>query len=504
MRGVATGAIQVTARHPSFAEGRASADVDPAKDPPEVRIALLQGGRIEGRARRRDGTAVTGAVNVFSRRSGPSFSTTNMTPIAPDGTFVVEHVAAGTVNVVLMEGSGGQLSSSKEREVELLEGQTATVEFVPRDILVTGRVTRGGTAAGNLRLRVFGDRFNAMFLAAGSAAPPAAGPQRMTALTRDDGAYEMLVDDAGKATIRIESLDGAVTYPTQLVEFPDADTFAFDIALPTAALSGVVIDRETDLPLAKANVFAASTHPDPNARLAMAAMANSMTGTDGRFRLELEPGEYKVSARAEGFSAETLTVNIGDSGANDVRLALSRGLSIRGRVVDARGQGVGSLRVGAVTSDLDSPRWGGAGMSTPDGTFEIAGLAAGDFNLVAQSELGFFAIRPAVTAGTSDVTLTLRRGGRIVVTVLGADGNPARGAFTAVRRVSGVVANGIGAMMPTDARGNSELNVPVGTVEVRATMEGGLEGLAIVTVSEGATVPLEITLAPSKSGPSTR
>ena len=505
MRGVATGAIQVTARHPSFAEGRASADVDPAKDPPEVRIALLQGGRIEGRARRRDGTAVTGAVNVFSRRSGPSFATTNLTPIAPDGTFVVEHVAAGTVNVVLMEGSGGQLSSSKEREVELLEGQTATVEFVPRDILVTGRVTRGGTAAGNLRLRVFGDRFNAMFLAAGSTAPPAAGPQRMTALTRDDGAYEMFVDDAGKATIRIESLDGTVTYPTQLVEFPDADTFAFDIALPTAALSGVVVDRETDQPVAKANVFAASTRPDPNARVAMAAMANSMTGTDGRFRLELEPGEYTVSARAEGFSAETLTLNVGDSGASDVRLALSRGLSIRGRVVDARGQAVGSLRVGAVTGDLDSPRRGGAAMSMPDGTFEIAGLPAGDFNLVAQSELGFFAIRPAVTAGTSDVTLTLRRGGRVVATVLGPDGNPVRGAFTAVRRVSGVVVvNGIGAMMPTDARGNTELSVPVGTVEVRATMEGGLEGLAIVTVPEGATVPLEITLAPSKSGPSTR
>ncbi|HZM51460.1 MAG TPA: hypothetical protein VFE68_13240, partial [Vicinamibacteria bacterium] len=124
--------------------------------------------------------------------------------------------------------------------------------------------------------------------------------------------------------------------------------------------------------------------------------------------------------------------------------------------------------------------------------------------LVAQSELGFFAIRPAVTAGTSDVTLTLRRGGRVVATVLGPDGNPVRGAFTIVRRVSGVVAQGIGATMPTDARGNTELSVPVGTVEVRATMEGGLEGVAIVTVPEGATVPLEITLAPSKSGPSTR
>ena len=168
MRGVPTGALQLVARHPSFAEGRASADVDPAKDPPEVRIAMLQGGRIEGRARRRDGTAVTGAVNVFSRRSGASFGPTSMIPIAPDGTFVVEHVAAGTVNVVLMEGSGGQLTSTKEREVDLLEGQTATVEFVPRDILVTGRVTRAGAAAANLRLRASGDQFNAMFVMRGS------------------------------------------------------------------------------------------------------------------------------------------------------------------------------------------------------------------------------------------------------------------------------------------------------------------------------------------------
>ena len=266
MRGVATGALQLVARHPSFAEGRASVDVDPAKDPPEVRIAMLQGGRIEGRARRRDGTAVTGAVNVFSRRSGTNFSPTSMTPIAPDGTFVVEHVAAGTVNVVLMEGSGGQLTSTKEREVELLEGQTATVEFVPRDILVTGRVTRAGAAAGNLRLRAFGDQFNAMFLMRGATAPSAPGPQRMTAVTREDGSYEMLVDEPGKGSIRIEALDGAVSYPMQRVEFPDADTFAFDIALPAAALSGVVVDRETDQPLPRRTSSRCPPDPDANAR----------------------------------------------------------------------------------------------------------------------------------------------------------------------------------------------------------------------------------------------
>jgi hypothetical protein len=57
-------------------------------------------------------------------------------------------------------------------------------------------------------------------------------------------------------------------------------------------------------------------------------------------------------------------------------------------------------------------------------------------------------------------------------------------------------------MMQTDARGNTEINVPVGAVELRATMEGGLEGFATVAVSEGATMPVEITLAPRKAPPS--
>jgi large repetitive protein len=498
MRGVASGPIQVTARHPSFAEGRASAEVDPAKDPPEVRIALLQGGRIEGRARRRDGTGVAGAVNVFSRRSGASFSPNSLTPIAPDGSFVVEHVAAGTVNVVLMEGSGGQLTSSKEREVELIEGQTATVEFVPRDILVTGRVTRAGTAAGNLRLRVFGDHFNAMMMVGGATPPAASGPQRMTAVTREDGSYEMLVDEPGKGTIRVETVDGTVSYPTQRVEFPDADTFAFDIALPAAVVAGLVVDRETDQPLPKANIFAMSARPDPDSRFGTAAVSNAISAADGRFRLEVEPGEYKVSARAEGFSSETITVTVAESGSSEVRLALSRGLSIRGRVVDARGQGLGGLRVGAVTGEVENPRWGGMAISMPDGAYEIQGLTAGDVTLIASSELGFFALRPGVAAGTSDVTLTLRRGGRVVVSAVGPDGQPVRGAFASVRRVSGTVAWGIGAMMETDARGNTELSVPVGSVELRVTKEGGLEGFATIAVSEGATIPVEVTLSARK------
>jgi hypothetical protein len=230
--------------------------------------------------------------------------------------------------------------------------------------------------------------------------------------------------------------------------------------------------------------------------------SGAITGADGRFRLDVEPGEYKLSARAQGFTGDPVTVTVGESGTSDVRLALTRGTSIRGRVVDARGQGVAGLPVMAAQADGDGSRFGGMAMTLGDGTFEIGGLGSGSYTLSSQSELGLFALRPGVAAGSDDVTLTLRRGGRALVTVLGPDGAPVRGAFASVRRVSGIVTGGMGGM-PTDARGNTELTAPVGAVEIRAGKDE-LEGAVTVNVSEGATVAAEIRLAPHKQGPASR
>jgi hypothetical protein len=157
--------------------------------------------------------------------------------------------------------------------------------------------------------------------------------------------------------------------------------------------------------------------------------------------------------------------------------------------------------VAASTLDAEAPRWGGMAISMADGTFEIGGLAAGDFNLVAESELGFFGLRASVAAGATDVTLILRRGGRIAVRVLDPNGAPVRDAFASARRVSGITVPTVGATVPTDARGNTEISVPTGSVELRVTKEGGLEASAIVTVSEGVTIPVEVTLTPRKETP---
>jgi len=67
--------------------------------------------------------------------------------------------------------------------------------------------------------------------------------------------------------------------------------------------------------------------------------------------------------------------------------------------------------------------------------------------------------------------------------------------------VSGTTVPAMGAGVPTDARGNTEISVPAGSVELRVTKEGGLEASAIVTVSEGATIPVEVTLGPRKEMP---
>ncbi len=500
LRGVRAGSMAIVARHPSFAEGRTTADIDPAKDTPDVRIVLAQGGRIEGRARRRDGTAIPGMVILMPAATGIALSMDNTVQISPEGTFTADHVPAGRVRVVLMTGSAGTFSNSQEREVDVREGEAAAVEFVSRDVLVSGRVTRAGIPLPNLRLRLEGTTgFTAIIsMGGGAAAPPAAGPQPRSATTREDGTYALIADQPGKASLRLESPDGALGLPPRSVEIPDADTFAYDVDLPAAGIAGFVYDRDTDQPVARASVYATATKPVGEAGGPMAGIAT--TGADGRFRLDTEPGEYRLEVRAEGYRADPVTVAAGAEGTTDVRIALERGLSIRGRVVDARGQGVGGLAVFATRDDAARSFSSPSDMTLPDGTFEVRSLAAGAYALGTRSDLGGFAIRTGVAAGSEDVRLTLRPGGRVAVSVVGPDGAPVAGAFVFVSRVGGTAISGVSGFAQTDSAGRAEIQVPAGALELRSSRER-LEGTATVTVSEGQTAPALIRLAPRPSAP---
>jgi hypothetical protein len=498
LRGVPSGIVQVSAQHPQYAEGRVSVEVDPVKGPAETRIALSQGGRVEGSVRRRDGTGIPGVmVQVVALQPGTfaSFPGDEMVHTSADGTFSVDHLPAGRVNVMLMVGSGGRYQSGPSKDVEVRDGEVVVADFVSRETLVSGRVTRGGAPAPNLRVNMQEQRRPNMFLsfAAGPAAPPS-GPQRGTGLTREDGSYELLLDTPGSYGVNATTADGRLSYPGRTVEVPDADTFVLDLAFSGVPVTGLVVDRETEQPIAAANVWASPREPQPDG----AGGGGAATGPDGRFVMEVEPGEYKLNVHAEGYAPDTTDLTVGAGGGSDVRVTLTHGGMISGRVVDTTGRGVGGVHVGASPRGAER-RGGGGGQSLPDGSFQIPGLPDGAYDLSAQASNGTFAFRTGVNASQKEVTLTLQPGGQVRLVVRGPDGAPVEGAYARVTSVEGTSVR-IGMGNQTSPQGTTDVLVPAGQLELTVSKDK-LEGRTAVTVAPGAVVPAEVQLVAKAAAP---
>jgi protocatechuate 3,4-dioxygenase beta subunit len=493
VRGVPAGSAQVRVTHSAYAQGLVmGVEVDPARGPADVRVVLMQGGRIEGRVRSRDGSLPPGAVVTARplRPGTPWFSPTGpgLQPLAGDGSFVLEHVPAGPVSVSLMTGQAGRYTGAKEVQAEVREAETTTVEIILRSIAVTGKITRGGSPLAGLRVEFMSPNSMRMMVASGggpSALPPNA------AITREDGSYDLTVSEPGETRVDIQTADRQGRLPAPRVQVPDAESYVADFNFTGGFIEGVVVDRDTDQPIPAASVGAALTERTPGSGFSSATASG-----EGRFRLELEPGEYRVTARAEGYGSDNVTLTVGDSGASGVRLALARGLTIKGRVVDTAGRGVGGLMVSGLTGE-GRTRSGGGGHTLSDGSFEIAGLIESPYVLTSQTQGGLFAMATGVVPGEGAVTLTLRPGGRVSIKVLGTDGAPAQGIGVSVTRVQGIDVGGLG-YGRTDASGQAEMLVPAGTLEI-TTRTADKEGKATVTVASGAAASAELTLKPAGS-----
>ncbi|MGC3997646.1 MAG: carboxypeptidase regulatory-like domain-containing protein [Anaeromyxobacter sp.] len=100
---------------------------------------------------------------------------------------------------------------------------------------------------------------------------------------------------------------------------------------PAAAVTGQVVARGGQ-PLAEALVVAQGQR---GFGLTDAPAAQALTGEDGRFRLELEPGRYRLTARAEGYAQAS--ANGVTPGGPEVVLTLDDGGRLAGCVRDASG-----------------------------------------------------------------------------------------------------------------------------------------------------------------------
>jgi hypothetical protein len=503
LKGVAPGSADVGASHPNYASAEpVSVQVDVAKPTTDVRLVLTAGGRIEGSVRKRDGSGKAGLLihaNPAARlRWTPSgfLSATTM----PDGTFVLEHVPAGRVNLNILSGMGARGGAATMRTVEVRDGETTTLDVVDREILLSGRVTRSGAPAAGLKIDAMSPKGFAFFGGMQQGAPPAAasGPQRMTATTREDGSYEMFVDEPG--TYNLNASEGRVRLPNRQVEVPDADAHVFDMAFDGVAVSGIVVDKETDAPLPYANLSARPKEKDKG-------WTGGLAGADGRFQLEVEQGDYTLSAGARdgGYGNAELAVSVGAGGLADLKLALPKGLSIGGKVTDALGRPAAGVNVRAIPSA--SPLSGGAwGQTLPDGSFELKGLKEGTYTVSADGDDGSFAVRQNVAPG-AQVALALRPGARLSVTVTLPSGAPAAEVYPTVVRVDGAYVGGAGRPLgSTDGQGRTEMRVPAGDLYVWAWKDAPVAadkqgGGAQVQVAPGETATLTIKMAAGATWP---
>jgi hypothetical protein len=320
------------------------------------------------------------------------------------------------------------------------------------------------------------------------------GAERMHAVTRDDGSFELIVDGSGKYFGTFRTSDGRTSFPSRSFTVPEVEAYNLDLAFTGVPVSGLVVDKETTEPLAQAGLMARSGEGEN------ATWVGASTTPDGRFQIEVDPGDYHLASRAPGYAPTSIDLKVGSDGVADVRIELERGLAIGGRVVDPAGRGLSGVLVQALAVLGAKDRARGGGRTRPDGTFTLEGLSDGSYTLCAGSEVGGFAVRSGVAPGGKDLTLTARPAGKVLVRVLTAEGAPVPDVWTEVRKVDGNwVSVPVYGNRPTDSNGIAEVPAPAGSVEIIARGRRR-KGMVTTPVGEGASTAVEIRLTEPDDG----
>jgi hypothetical protein len=324
----------------------------------------------------------------------------------------------------------------------------------------------------------------------GGIVSPRAGLRLLEGVTNADGAYELLALRPGQTWAEVVSLDGRTQYASRELDVPDVESHTFDIKLRGVPVSGRLVDKDTGAAVGRGNVHAAARKGDE--------YGGASTGPDGAFALELAPGDYKVSASAEGYAPlESAILSVPEAGTSDVRLELSRGQVLEGKVVDLAGRPVAAAQV--YPSSGESSSWLGMAVSLEDGSFRLERLPSRPYTLTTGSPASGFAISTGVSPGDKDVVLTLRPGGRVRIKVKDPTGSPVARASPSIVSVDGSRVRLFAPTGMTDQEGVVEFGCPAGAIEIRVDT-GRLGGTTTIQVEAGAVAATELVIG-SSGGP---
>jgi protocatechuate 3,4-dioxygenase beta subunit len=260
-----------------------------------------------------------------------------------------------------------------------------------------------------------------------------------------DGGFRLLVATAGQLSVRAAAADHVAATLWQ----PEPGRPVALLLAPSAALGGVVVDGD-GRPVAGAAVRAEPRADHEHWAGAIEPPPAAVTGPEGRFRLAgLAAGQlYELAARHDDHAPARLLARAPAPGvqAPPLRLVLSPGRSLVGRVVDADGQPIAGAEVTLWQTLLSAggygprfvPPGGLRAASDAGGRFQLRHLASGDYELRAARQGFAEEIRQGVTVpegvGEVDVgDLVLERGVVLEGRVVGPKGAAVEGASIAVR-----------------------------------------------------------------------
>jgi hypothetical protein len=331
--GIPRGIVQLSARHPAYAVAQAvQVDHDPTAKPTTVRLMLERGARIEGRVLYRDGRPFTAGQVHVSPLTGPRLGTreASSAPVGMNGEFAVDQVPAGRILLSIMASAPVSplvsaarvniLVRAAARELDVSEGRTTAIDVSLRDVVVEGRVTSQGRAVPDVLIGVIGKHGGYTRTWVG---PPvvhavgSSGPSPLNGVTREDGSFALTVFEPGPAYLQVTRKGHH--YPGRLLEIPDLPRFSIDFEIGAARIGGIVVFADSDEPAsgAKLSVRPVSTR-------AGHFVATSEAGLDGRFAIEVEPGEYVLESWGPSARMVSTPVSVGPEGLADVRVELKR------------------------------------------------------------------------------------------------------------------------------------------------------------------------------------
>jgi protocatechuate 3,4-dioxygenase beta subunit len=267
---------------------------------------------------------------------------------------------------------------SAQQVVEIAKGMEPLRVALTRSLAVRGHVVnKDGSPAGDVTIAV---------------------AEKM-AMSSPDGSFAIEgLSAGGSLELRFGRAMGGMQ--EQVVTVPADD---LKLVLPAMrSIHGRVVDAVTGAPVEKFTVEAVRGNGNSH-------FPQPFESPAGEFSVEAAEGEVRLNVAAAGFT-EAKNVLVPLTGVEPLSVKLSRGRTLRGSVVDEKGQPLAAVTVnsgaGRGLSEEQQPQ------TRPDGSFEIRGLSFDDETRVSFEKSGYLKAERKVAAGRDDIILdlTLRRG----------------------------------------------------------------------------------------------